>query len=263
MLRKLVVVIILLNFLFSGFRTYETKNGDSYYTIGNKFHINYVELAKINGNKKLTAGTSIKIPMYFNYKIRKGDSYIKLSKKFKIPLKKIQQINKNKNLLYGLVIRIPKSYEQVFSKSPKKNVTIVKKPLKTKQKTIHQFKKPKVLDDYRKLKFVWPASGKIDNKYGEDNSIFSYGLTFDVNKKNIISTEIGVVSFVGKIRGLGKTLIISHPHNFYSLYSGIKEVSITEGTRVNRGKKIAITENKLFFSIFESGSPYDPLKYIK
>ena len=211
--------------------------------------VSYIELAKLNGDKPLFAGEKIKVPNIRLYKVVKGDNIHRISNKLKIPVKDIAKINRNVSFLkVGQLLKIPNS-------KPKSGENFIDQ--NEKKASSSQKLKSEEID------FIWPASGTLIFKYEIYDEIMHYGLRLKLKKNKILSMESGVVSFLGKVRGLGMTLIISHEGGTSSLYGGLKKSIKEKGDRVNRGDWVATGDNILFFSIYEKGSPVDPILVMK
>ena len=211
--------------------------------------VNYIELAKLNGNKPLMAGQEIKVPRTKLYRVVKGDNFYRISAKLKIPVKELIAFNKTSSSLYiGQLLKIP------HSTTPREDVL---PPLDEAPK-IKAITESDTLKDRSPLRFIWPASGHLVLKYGTYDDIMHYGLRLKLKKKRIFSMEDGVVSYAGKMRGFGKTLMISHADNTVSLYAGLKSYSKKLGHQVNRGESIGLGKEILFFSLYQKGAPVDP-----
>jgi len=111
----------------NGYSTYTVQKGDTYWTVSNKFNVNFTELLKINGaNDKsyLNIGQVIKIPSvktsstpstepyvtYKDYTVQKGDTSWSIAEKYKIPvndLMKANNITSSTVLNIGQNLRIP------------------------------------------------------------------------------------------------------------------------------------------------------------
>ena len=268
----IVPFVILLN--AKGMSFYKVEKGDSFYSIAKKMKVNYLELAKLNKNRNLRAGQEIKLPNVRLYKVIKGDNVYRISKKLKIPVKVIIKLNGDLTSLYvGQLLKMPRNKPRIKEKSrPKKWIRTVKtKPQKSAKinneaNSFLTLTNKKTQESNRVLasfRFIWPATGNLIQKYGIEDEIMHYGLKLKLKQKKILSMEKGIVSYFGKMRGLGNTLTISHGHNAISLYGGLKNISKKIGDEVKRGEHIGNGKEILFFSLYEKGSPVDPAIVIK
>lgn len=75
----------------------------------------------------------------------------------------------------------------------------------------------------------------------------------------------GTVISANFITGMGVTLAIQHPNDFVSVYTGLSDVFVTKGDKVNAGTRIGMaseTRYPLTFELWHNGSPLPPLDYI-
>ncbi|MBL8995203.1 MAG: M23 family metallopeptidase, partial [Spirochaetia bacterium] len=63
---------------------------------------------------------------------------------------------------------------------------------------------------------------------------------------------------------LGKTMLISHPDGYVSLYAGLGDTFFERGQIVEKGKMIGqASGDQVFFSIFNDGDPADPSQVLR
>lgn len=173
------------------------------------------------------------------YFIKKGDSLWKISKKYNISIRKIVKENKistAQNLRIGQKIFIPCSY-----------------PIKS------------------SFSFFWPLTGEIINFFGEkvDSSI-NNGINIKANpgNKNVKASAKGKVVFSSCLKGWGKTIVLKHGSNFYTVYANLENTLVKEPDFAAKGQtigKIASGKNGnhiLHFEIRKKYIPQDPLRYL-
>jgi len=289
---KKLIIFLILNFctnyaiLWGNYTLYQAKKGDNFYTIGREFHVNYLEIMKLNGNRPLRAGQTIKIPFYTFIKIKSGHTLIGISQKYKVTLNKILEINPGiKKLLVGQRLKLPISnlkgtpFKQIIqlNKKPtlkgntslKSNAIISGIPpigrVPGKNNKINKSLKitrVKAFNPFDQFHFIWPATGQLMSSYGEDDAIMHYGLQIQTTRVNLLAMEKGRVCFLGRVRGLGMTIALAHGDGVITLYSGLVTTSLDRGDDVKRGQRIGKIGKILFFSIFGEGSPFDPIKML-
>ena len=127
-----------------------------------------------------------------------------------------------------------------------------------------------------KNKFPWPAAGFISQKFGRQNHPVLRGIVLQNDGiniqtaqgekvKSIFSGQIRAVAF---IRTLGNTIIISHGE-YFTVYSGLKEVFVKQGQQVNTNQEIGqVLVNsegisELRFQIRKSNTALDPQAWLK
>jgi murein DD-endopeptidase MepM/ murein hydrolase activator NlpD len=63
----------------------------------------------------------------------------------------------------------------------------------------------------------------------------------------------------------GNTVVIQHPNEFISIYSGLSEIFVSNGDKINTGTRIGIAEAGKFelkFELWHNGTALDPRQYI-
>jgi murein DD-endopeptidase MepM/ murein hydrolase activator NlpD len=59
--------------------------------------------------------------------------------------------------------------------------------------------------------------------------------------------------------------VIQHPNEFISIYSGLSEIFVSNGDKINTGTRIGIAEAGKFelkFELWHNGTALDPRQYI-
>ena len=125
-------------------------------------------------------------------------------------------------------------------------------------------------------KFPWPANGFVSQKFGRQMhpvlrgiEIQNDGINIQTKQGEMVKTIFGgEVKRVALIGGLGTAVIIGHGE-FFTVYAGLKEVTVKMGQRVTPnteiGKVIATNEgiSELRFQIFKNTTPLDPQIWLK
>ncbi len=127
-----------------------------------------------------------------------------------------------------------------------------------------------------KNKFPWPVSGFVSQKFGRQMHPILKGIQIQNDGINIQTKANepvhvvfnGEVRRVAFIRGIGSTIIISHG-DYYTVYSGVKDVFVKMGQKVTTGEEIArvlsSTEgiSELRFQIRKNIEALDPQDWLK
>lgn len=127
-----------------------------------------------------------------------------------------------------------------------------------------------------KAKFPWPASGFISQRFGRQMHpvlkgivIQNDGINIQTKQGEAVKTIFGgEVKRVALIGGLGTAVIIGHGE-FFTVYAGLKEVTVKTGQKVSPntelGKVIATGEgiSELRFQIFKNTTPLDPQQWLR
>ena len=119
--------------------------------------------------------------------------------------------------------------------------------------------------------FIWPVKGKVLSYFGEkvagreNNGIDIKASTGE----NVYASRSGKVSFLGELKGYGKTLIIEHRDNFSTVYANIVEPKVKIKHSISQGDVIAKTaaSNKwnhsfIHFEIRRGYSSQNPIFYL-
>ncbi|KRE53540.1 M23 family metallopeptidase [Paenibacillus sp. Soil522] len=117
--------------------------------------------------------------------------------------------------------------------------------------------------------FAMPVSGStLTSKFGPRWGRMHTGIDMTGNK-SILSSDAGVVEFVGNRNGTGKTIIINHKNGYKTLYGHLNSYNVSEGDIVEKGDRIGIMGNTghstgvhLHFEILKNGVAQNPLKYL-
>ncbi len=127
-----------------------------------------------------------------------------------------------------------------------------------------------------KMKFPWPASGFVSQRFGRQMhpvlkgiEIQNDGINIQTKQGESVKTIFGgEVKRVALIGGIGTAVIIGHGE-FFTVYAGLKEVTVKTGQKVipntELGKVVATSEgiSELRFQIFKNTTPLDPQKWLK
>src|SRR5258706_1795473 len=97
-----------------------------------------------------------------------------------------------------------------------------------------------------KNKFPWPVSGFVSQKFGQQMHPVLKGIQIQNDGVNIQTKQNepvrvvfnGEVRTIAFIRGFGHTVIVSHG-DYYTVYSGLKDVFVKKGQKVTTGDEIA------------------------
>lgn len=118
--------------------------------------------------------------------------------------------------------------------------------------------------------FRWPIRGEIVNSFGQKiSNVKNKGVNIKANINEYVkASAAGKVIYLDYLKGWGKTVIVKHPSNFYTVYANLQDVSIVKGVSVEAGSalgKVACGEDGnyiLHFEIRKQYLPRDPLQYL-
>lgn len=126
---------------------------------------------------------------------------------------------------------------------------------------------PSPVKNYKSTAWIWPASGKIVQKFGEDGS---KGIDIAGNSGDpIYAVADGKVVYVGTgIKSYGNLVVIKHGGGFLSAYSNNKNILAAEGQYIRAGQEIAEMGTNsaniamLHFEIRQGKKALDPIDYL-
>lgn len=127
-----------------------------------------------------------------------------------------------------------------------------------------------------KSKFPWPVSGFISQRFGKQNHPVLKGIIVQNDGVNIQTKENekvksifeGEVRFIAVIPPFGNSIIINHG-DYFTVYSGLKEVYVKKGQRVSTNQEIGqVLSNadgisELRFQIRKSTTALDPQLWLR
>lgn len=248
-------------------KSHKVVKGDSLYSIGFRYQVDYKTLAQIN---------NIKPP----YRIYPGQRINLIPPKGKVfkptkqstvqtkPLSSSQPVtaevdNKPNTTLSKPIKHPPKNaastpvqHNKPVAKPTKKTVAKKPVPVKTPNKT--------------NLNWLWPTQGKIRTTFLASNPARK-GISIGGKEgQPVKAAEAGVVVYSGNgLLGYGELIIIKHNDSYLSAYGHNKTLKVKEGQSVTRGQVIAelgssgTNVNNLHFEIRKNGQPVNPLNYVK
>ncbi len=120
--------------------------------------------------------------------------------------------------------------------------------------------------------FIWPLKGKVVSTYGQTyNSMRNNGINIESFKgHDVLSSRSGKVVFVkDDFLSFGKTIIVEHADDFFTIYSRNSEIFVKVGDIITRGAVIAKVgsagrerSNYLHFEIRKGSASKNPYFYL-
>jgi len=128
--------------------------------------------------------------------------------------------------------------------------------------------------DIRKYKgkLNWPVDGKIVKSFGPqwnpklNTTLDNPGI--DISARSTLPVKSvfdGYVSTITFILGYGTTVIIDHNNNYFTVFTHLENLLISEDTLVREGQNIGYVsnENIIHFEIWGNNQKLDPQKWLK
>jgi lipoprotein NlpD len=128
---------------------------------------------------------------------------------------------------------------------------------------------PQHSENTAKLAFTWPLKGKVVNFFGETiGYVTNKGLNIKVSSaETVIAAEDGKIIYSDQIKGWGKTIIMQHGGNFYTVYANLEEIFHTERKNIKKGQAIgrlsADNGAILHFEIRRGYVADNPIRYLR
>ncbi|MBP7734793.1 MAG: peptidoglycan DD-metalloendopeptidase family protein [Spirochaetes bacterium] len=188
---------------------------------------------------------------YITYTIRKGDTLTAIARKNQISISSLRSMNRITPLSIlkkGMVLKIP----------VKQSLSV---PLEKQMLSCTDKKKPS-----ERPFFQWPIKSVIDYRHDGLNGVKSIGIIITGKPgATVHSSAPGTVKKIGRMRGFGNYIVISHPGRFSTVYSNLDIIMVSIGDSVPAGNaigKINAAEKKIHFQIDQAGKPENPLQYL-
>ncbi len=132
---------------------------------------------------------------------------------------------------------------------------------------------PRAISETKEKGFIWPARGKVISYFGVKRPDATINKGIDILAKessDVVAARSGKVVFCSdKIKGLGKTVIIEHEDQLYSVYSNNAVLFVKPEQRIQQGELIAQAgrnektgEYVLHFEIRRGHIPQNPFYFL-
>lgn len=122
-----------------------------------------------------------------------------------------------------------------------------------------------------------PVRGQVKQRFGivkaPESSYYKNhkGIFIQTREKSDVKAVFGgKVAFAGDVGGFGKTLILDHGDHFYSVYSSLSNLNVTQGQAISRmhplgqsGSSGFYKDPGVYFEIRHFAEPLDPAQWVK
>ena len=176
-----------------------------------------------------------------SYRVKKGDTLWSISKKFNIGLSELRRIN---NITHHRPLQVG-------------DILVISS---------------QNINHFERIILSWPTRGKIISYFGERrNGRVNKGIDIKTAKAEEVKSSLGgKIVFNNYLKGYGHTLIIEHTKSLSTVYSNLSEVSVEEGSFVDKGQAIARAGKNLIsgiylvhFEVRSNQKALNPLDYLK
>jgi len=236
-------------------RTYLVKKGDSLFGIARRFNVSIDTVISANGLKNayyLNIGTKLQIPNLSGvyYRVQKGDSLSSIAARYTISINKIADVND----LPSSVIHIG---DALFIPGG----------------TLSSWERASALGNL----FKKPTTGRLTSRMGFRKDPFTgmraYHTGIDIANRRgtpVYAAQHGRVVYTGYRGNFGRTIIITHPQGYVTIYAHLDKIFVKRSQTVQQGDKIGTVGNTgrstgshLHFEIHQYNKLLDPLKILR
>lgn len=260
-------------------KEYTVQNGESYWTIAQKFGLSVEELALANPDTK---PETIQIGQTINLLISKPFVTVQSVEKAVVSEKVPYDIEYEKtNTLYQGEEKI--KIEGVFGVKETNTIVTRENGKETEVESLEteikkEPEKQIVLLGTKALPnslgtgaLSTPTRGTVTSPFGSRWGRMHTGVDIaNTRGTAIVAADGGIVSFAGYKGDYGLAVVISHGNNKTTLYGHCEELLVKQGDKVEKGEIIAkmgdtgrVTGVHLHFEVRVNNVPQDPSKYIE
>ncbi|NRA68993.1 MAG: LysM peptidoglycan-binding domain-containing M23 family metallopeptidase [Pseudobacteriovorax sp.] len=188
------------------------------------------------------------------YRVVAGDSLSKIADQFGVSVSRLMELNRLKDgnsLLIGQILQVPSKRRGSKSNGH----------LDSRHRGYGR-----IFGDNRSL--LWPAQGPVSSGFGMRGGRPHHGIDIAAGPNEpVIASASGRVSFVGWMRGYGRTIIIDHD-GMQTLYAHLAKNLVKKRQMIDRGRVIGLVGNSgnargyhLHFEIRKRGKPKNPMAF--
>jgi len=232
-------------------KIHRVKSGETLSRIAKTYGVSMETVCgsnNLNSYDLVNVGMVLKIPTRDGiiHTLKPGEQLANVVKRYRVPLEKVLAVNEVRNVDFF------RPNQQLFIPDAKPQNLI--------------------------RGFLWPTTVRhaITSGYGwRNHPIFNHrhfhkGLDIYCQYSWIRSTKYGRVAYTGWLGGYGRTVVISHPGGWKSLYGHLSRISVRRGQYVKQGQIIGKGGNTgnstgphLHFELINNGDNRNPYRLLK
>lgn len=229
------------------------------------------------------------------HRVRNGETLSKIAKQYGVSMETVcgsNNLNSYDLVTVGMELKIPNKDGVIYLVKPGEQIgTVVRKFRVPLEKVLAVNNVPNAdfirpnqrlfIPDAKPLNlirgFLWPTYRKgVTSGYGWRNHPifggrhFHKGLDIYCQYGWVRATKFGRVTYTGWLGGYGRTVIISHPGGWKSLYGHLARISVRNGQYVKQGQVVAKGGNTgnstgphLHFELINNGDYKNPYRLLK
>ena len=210
-------------------------------------NIRVVKTQQIKKNDCVRKSPTVNDGCNRTYRVKRKDTLYGIAKSFNCQLDELCEINNltRKSLLKtGMILKVPGN---TTARMRREAVNITQA----------------VEENPR---FAWPVVPSQAVRYNGSDRAALHGIQITGKSGSpVLCAAPGIVKKVGEMRGYGNYVIVLHEGRYTTVYSGLHNISVSEGEKIATGKIIAYIDpdfKALYFQIGHAGRPVDPLQYL-
>lgn len=116
-----------------------------------------------------------------------------------------------------------------------------------------------------------PISGKVTGRFGQARPSGGTwrGIFIETTPKSVQSIAAGEVAYAAHLNGYGNTVIIDHGEGYLSIYTGLSNINVAEGSKISPRQTIGTSgtlpagEQGLYFEIRYRNRAMNPFSWIR
>ncbi|MBI44826.1 MAG: hypothetical protein CMG66_01525 [Candidatus Marinimicrobia bacterium] len=177
-------------------------------------------------------------------------------------------------LVYQAYYQIPNIKQHAIIHNNKKDIIVLLNELKDENLiTDSTLLKYKLLNEYDSFNQIAPIVKPVEGiiTRGVNTQKKHYGIDIAASlKSDVHATQDGIVILSDETKKLGKTIIIAHPNNYYSIYGHLYKTKCTAREFIKKGQTIGLVGQAdsnegphLHFEIWKNNIIIDPRNLIK
>ena len=181
---------------------------------------------------------------YKYHTIKDGETLWRISKNYNIAMDKLCEVNKIKDatkVKQGTTLKIPVEEKTAADKQKAAAQTSAKpaadKSVSAKTSAAASGTKTVSKGSSKAVDLQIPMNGSV-KPFITPNTKGIIIFQNESKSKNVVSSDAGIVSYVNDLPGYGLSVLIKHPNNVVSVYSGFSGVTVKQGDSVKRGQFI-------------------------
>ena len=217
----------------AGVTTYVVAEGDTLYSIGKKYQVDFERLALFNGIRR-------------PYRIFVGQRIYIGGKEMAMTEPKVKSATK-----------------------PSKKASNKSAKTYTKTKTLPE--KKYLAASHSKVQLNWPTQGKLSSRFGPRAHRMHDGIDIEAKEGTTVNAAAAgkVVYADSRLSGYGNLIIIRHSTDMFTAYAHNQRNLVSKGQTVEAGQRIALvgssgrsTAPHLHFEVRRGETAVDPLAYL-